>query len=97
MEGCVIVSEPDVARLESVAVLLRALSYPPRLRIAMAIRDRALTPRGLSTALPMETTTVAHHLRHLRHAGVVRRERRGSSVVYVIAPGAGRLLDLLFG
>ena len=88
--------QPSRPTVEAAAALLRALSYLPRLQIALQVKPRESTPSDLGAQLSMEQPALAHHLRHLRTAGVVRRQRRGSHVVYTIAPGIGEVLDAAF-
>jgi ArsR family transcriptional regulator len=87
---------PSGQTVEEAATLFRALSHGPRLRIVLSLGQDECTPGDLSTRLTMDLTAVAHHLRQLRTAGVVRRQRRGSHVFYRIAPGVATLLDAAF-
>ena len=95
-DGRAVPDQPTRQALEATATLLQALSYPPRLQIALYVSRGESTPGDLSPQLAMKSTVLAHHLRHLRTAGVLRRHRQGSHVVYTIAPGVSQLLDAAF-
>jgi DNA-binding transcriptional ArsR family regulator len=90
------IDQPSGQTVEEAANLLRALSHAPRLRIVLSLGQGECTPGDLSTRLTMDPTAVAHHLRQLRTAGAVRRQRRGSHVFYRITPGVATLLDATF-
>ncbi|AGL17056.1 helix-turn-helix transcriptional regulator [Actinoplanes sp. N902-109] len=79
--------------LDRAVVVLRAMAYEHRLHILMLLRDREHTPATLAEAIPADPTAVAHHLRFLRDARLVRRQRRGRNVYYALGgDGTGRLL-----
>jgi DNA-binding transcriptional ArsR family regulator len=83
---------PDA--LAKAVEVLRGMAYEHRLHILVLLRAGAATPSALAEAIPAHSTAVAHHLRHLVNAGLVRRRRTGRRVVYSL-PGeaAGRLID----
>jgi DNA-binding transcriptional ArsR family regulator len=73
---------------------LRGMAYEHRLRILIQLRDGEATPSDLAGAVPAHATAVAHHLRHLVDAGLVRRKRRGRRVFYSLPDeSARRLID----
>jgi DNA-binding transcriptional ArsR family regulator len=68
------------------ARLLAALAAPERLRIVRFLRDG---PRNVSEIAEMLKTTAvnaSHHLAVLRHAGLVRNEKKGRFVQYSLHP-----------
>lgn len=81
-----------------VAPLLRALADPVRLRLMSLIASHAggeacvceLTPK-----FRVSQPTISHHLRVLREAGLVERERRGTWVYYRARPDALEALAML--
>ncbi|MCH8611583.1 ArsR/SmtB family transcription factor [Arsenicicoccus dermatophilus] len=79
-------------RCEEVAASLRAVADPVRLGLlaAIATADGSLCVCALPD-LGVSPSTVSHHLRRLREAGLVRSERRGTWVHYS-PTGAGRIL-----
>ena len=69
---------PDRDEIELAAVL-HALSDPQRLHIVRELaRDSAPRPCG-SIALDVTKSTMTHHFRVLREAGVIRQERVGTT------------------
>ena len=56
-----------------------ALTYPPRLHIARALAaDSAARPCG-SIELGVTKSTMTHHFRVLREAGVINQRREGTT------------------
>ena len=73
---------------------LQGMAYEHRLHILVLLRDGEATPTELSEAVAAHASAVSHHLRHLVHAGLVRRRRRGRQVFYSLPGEAiGRLVD----
>ena len=72
------------------AKIFRALSDPTRLAIYQAIRSGgggAYSPAQLETSISkiaarfaVSLSTVSHHIKELRNAGLVRCEKRGQTV-----------------
>lgn len=87
---------PDAAT--AVAVALKALAEPLRLRMLSAI---AADPRGescvcdLAELADVAQPTVSHHLKVLKDTGMLVAERRGTWVWYRIAPGRQRAVAAL--
>ena len=80
--------------LENAVHFLRGMAYGHRLHLLMLLRDGEQTPGALAEAIQLESTLVAHHLRSLRQAGLIRRQRRGRNVYYALASEAtGRLVQ----
>jgi len=81
----VLEGELDQRQAESLAAVLRALADPARLRLLSLI---AAQPGGEACAchftehLGLAQPTVSHHLKVLREAGVLDRERRGNWLYY---------------
>ncbi|MCY2968284.1 MAG: metalloregulator ArsR/SmtB family transcription factor [Planctomycetota bacterium] len=61
---------------------LKALSEPLRLRIVDLLRAGPLTVTQLADQLASEMVTTSHHLKILKHAGLVQSERRGRCIAY---------------
>ena len=79
--------------LERVVAALRGMAYEPRFRILMMLATVSeSSPADLTDALPLDHTIVAHHLRHLLEARLIRRRRRGRSVLYALTDEATRRL-----
>ncbi len=84
-------------RLESSA--FSALSDPTRRAILKMLRGGSKTAGEIAVAFHLTKPTLSHHFRVLRHAGLVRAERRGTNVVYTLQTNvledlATELLDL---
>jgi len=70
---------PTVEQLELEAVL-HALSDPQRLRIVQVLADDDLPPRRCgSFDAHVTKSTLTHHFRVLREAGVIRQQEAGTS------------------
>lgn len=70
------------AVLERAVAVLRGMAYEHRLRILVALGDGERTPAGLAEVVPADPTAVAHHLRFLLDARLIRRRRHGRNVLY---------------
>lgn len=67
------------------ARVFRALGHAARLQIAEALADGEHCVNDLRELVGSSWSTVSQHLAVLRHAGVVRSEKRGNQVVYQLA------------
>lgn len=77
-----------------------ALADPTRRAILKVLRGGSRTAGEIAEAFDLSKPTLSHHFRILRSAGLVRAERRGTSVVYtlqsnVVEDVAAELLDLV--
>ncbi len=75
--------------IEKLAEIFKALSDPTRLRLikSLSINEGALCVNALSHMLGVTQSAVSQHLRVLRQAGLVRGERRGNFVHYLLEKG----------
>ena len=78
--------------LERAVVVLRGMAYEHRLHILMLLRAGEQTPGDLAEAISADATAVAHHLRFLKDARLIRRQRRGRRVFYTLHSEALRQL-----
>lgn len=69
---------PTVEELELEAVL-HALSDPQRLRIVRVLADEPVPRRCGSFDAHVTKSTLTHHFRVLREAGVIRQQEAGTS------------------
>lgn len=89
-------SPPAVARLRDrldsnrSSRLLGALAEPARLRIIQCLERGPRTVTEVRQALASPLANISHHLQQLRHAGLVRAQRRGRNVIYSLTPGLFR-------
>jgi ArsR family transcriptional regulator len=87
----------DAQRL---AAALKTLADPARLRLLSLIQaqpDGEACVCHLTEPLGLSQPTVSHHLKVLREAGLVERERRGSWAYYRVIPEPLTLLRELLG
>lgn len=76
---------------EDLAVVLRALADPTRVRLLQYLAQSesgTACACHLPDALGITQPTLSHHLRKLRGAGLVGRERRGRWAHYTVRPEA---------
>ena len=87
--------EPAAAR--ELAAIFKALGDPTRVSIVNRLAcGEACCVCDLTDAFELSQPTVSHHLRILRHAGLVAAERRGTWAYYRLVPEAiERLHDVL--
>ena len=72
----------DTFQSQSCADQLKALSEPIRLRIIDILRHGEMTVGDIAEFLETELVIVSHHLKILKHAGLVEVERDGRFMVY---------------
>lgn len=61
-----------------------ALSDPTRREILRVLRAGSLPAGEIAEAFHLSKPTLSHHFRILKAAGLVRSERRGTSIVYTL-------------
>ena len=71
--------------MDSVAVVLRALSNASRLRITMALLNTELSVATLEETLEIKQPNLSQQLAELRKAGILQARRSAKSVFYSIA------------
>ncbi|HEX5136499.1 MAG TPA: metalloregulator ArsR/SmtB family transcription factor [Planctomycetota bacterium] len=82
---------------EVAVAALGALAHDSRLRVfRMLVRKgpEGVAPGEISEQLGIPGSTLSFHLRHLVHAGLIRPERRGRSLLYTLR--AEKLSELLW-
>ncbi|WP_052390843.1 ArsR/SmtB family transcription factor [Streptomyces sp. NRRL B-24484] len=77
-DACVPLPEPAVGEIRLEAVL-HALADPVRLRIVSSLAGCTDQVNCLAFDVPVAKSTLTHHFRVLREAGVIRQVRRGTS------------------
>ena len=89
---CEPVVYPDVAREDALrmAEVAKALGDPIRLQLVDVLRRHAgkVCVCELVPLFPIAQSTLSHHLKKLREAGIVDSERRGLWAYYYVTPGA---------
>jgi ArsR family transcriptional regulator, arsenate/arsenite/antimonite-responsive transcriptional repressor len=87
-ESSALLSEEHAARL---APVFKALGDPVRLRLLSLIAagaDGEVCVCELTPAFDLSQPTISHHLKLLRQAGLIDRERRGTWVHYRLTDAA---------
>ena len=90
----------SAAEATDMAVKLKALADPVRLRLFSAIASREggeACVCDISDAVEVSQPTVSHHLKVLRDAGLLTSQRRASWVYYTVVPQALACLAVLLG
>lgn len=77
---------------QRLAQLFKVLSADKRVRLLELLMKQTLCVGALSTRLKISQGAVSQHLRILRDAGLVRPERRGNRVHYLVDAEAFRKL-----
>jgi ArsR family transcriptional regulator, arsenate/arsenite/antimonite-responsive transcriptional repressor len=77
----------------------QALADPTRRAILSLLRKGSRTAGELAAEFALSKPTLSHHFRVLETAGLVRSERRGTSIVYTLQSNvledlASELLDM---
>ena len=87
----------DNPHVGELADLLRLLGDHSRLRVVLACSAGPLAVGDIAARLGMGPSLVSHHLRLLKAARLLKAERRGKQVFYVLADDHVRsvLSDLL--
>lgn len=65
-----------------------ALADVTRREILRLLRDGSRSAGGIAEAFQLSKPTISHHLKVLAEAGLVRSERRGTSLVYTLQSNA---------
>jgi ArsR family transcriptional regulator, arsenate/arsenite/antimonite-responsive transcriptional repressor len=68
--------------------ILKAAGDPTRLRLLNLLRLGSICVCDLTTVLGLPQPTVSRHLAALRHAGLVSDVRKGTRIVYSLAPAS---------
>jgi DNA-binding transcriptional ArsR family regulator len=79
-----------------------ALADPTRRSILRLLRSGSKSAGEIASGFHLTKPTLSHHLRVLKEAGLVRVERRGTSLVYTVQANAleelaTEVLDLVEG
>jgi DNA-binding transcriptional ArsR family regulator len=81
------------ARFEARARIIKAMAHPARLMIVDELSRRERCVCELTGIVGSDISTVSKHLSVLRNAGIVRNEKRGSKVYYILRTPC--ILDLM--
>lgn len=78
-------TRPRPAEFAAAAEVLKALAHATRAMVVVALEDGERCVCDLAELAGCDMSTMSNHLAVLRHAGVVRSQRRGSQVFYALA------------
>jgi ArsR family transcriptional regulator len=83
------------ADVKAEAALFKALADPARVAIlaTLARAEHEVCVCDFTAGLELNQSTVSHHLKLLKDAGLVTSERRGTWGYYSLAPGARARLE----
>jgi ArsR family transcriptional regulator, arsenate/arsenite/antimonite-responsive transcriptional repressor len=74
-------------KLNSAAILFKALAHPARLAILRYLAEIKVCMTGdISDELPLSRTTVSQHLKELKNSGLIRGQVDGVKVNYCLNP-----------
>jgi ArsR family transcriptional regulator, lead/cadmium/zinc/bismuth-responsive transcriptional repressor len=76
---------PTNDEIVELAEMFRLLGEPSRLRIVLACLDQPANVGAMAERLGLSDSLVSHHLRLLRAARLLKAERHGKQVFYVVA------------
>ncbi|GAB2600365.1 hypothetical protein Aab01nite_65320 [Paractinoplanes abujensis] len=83
-----------MTELDRAVDALRGLAYGSRLHIVALLREGEKTPSVLAASIGAHQSAVAHHLRNLVDAGLLRRRRQGRHLFYSLRDEqTARLVD----
>jgi ArsR family transcriptional regulator, arsenate/arsenite/antimonite-responsive transcriptional repressor len=90
------------SKLNSAAVLFKALAHPARLAILQYLAETKVCITGdISDELPLSRTTINQHLTELKNAGLIQGHVDGVKVNYCLDPQKvcemGKVFQELFG
>jgi len=87
-----------VDRAEELAVMLKGIAHPLRLRIVTLLCDRDHTVTELTQRLDVRQSLISQHLSPLRLLGLVNVDRTGGRATYSLGePRLEPLVDCLMG
>lgn len=89
----------DAAQTTALAVRLKALADPTRLRMLdlLAQQPQPLCVCNITSQFELHQPTISHHLRILREAQLINGERRGVWSYYAATDAGKRCLALVRG
>ena len=87
-------TEEETLWLQPRAEAFKALGHPTRLYIARLLREKPYGVGELTALVGSDASTVSKHLAVLRHAGIVRSRKRGTSIHYsLVCECLGAMFD----
>ncbi len=85
-------------KYEQKAEMLKVLSHPCRLCIVKGLINNECNVTTMQECLGLPQSTVSQHLAKLKAAGIIKGERKGLEIKYVVVnQEAADIVKLLFG
>lgn len=81
------------ASRRNAAAVFRAVSDPTRRAILDSLRAGPRAAGAIADAFPVSRPAISRHLRVLRHASLVREEKRGRERLYALNPEPLKAID----
>lgn len=86
-------SSRTAAARRNAAAVFRAVSDPTRRAILDTLRAGPRPAGAIADAFPVSRPAISRHLRVLRHASLVREEKRGRERLYALNPEPLKAID----
>ena len=83
----------DEANIEKVAMCMKALAHPLRLKVIFALNDKELSVQELVDAVGTTQSNVSQHLTIMRDKQILSSRREANQVFYSV--GDCKVLDLV--
>lgn len=80
--GVTEVEHVDASHIAELARAFRALANPTRLKMLLFLKERERYCGDMVKLFPLSQSTVSHHLKTLKDAGLVLVEERGTATCY---------------
>lgn len=78
--------EIDVAKLELMADILKAISHPIRLEVLKLLQDKeVLSVSELRNQIDVEQSLLSHHLTKMKDKRILKTHREGRYIFYALA------------
>ena len=85
-------------QIAGLAVLLKSISHPFRLKILCLLQDKEMTVGEISKAINTTDANISQHLSILRHQGIVGSRKQANFIYnHIIDDRFTRLIDTLQG
>jgi ArsR family transcriptional regulator, arsenate/arsenite/antimonite-responsive transcriptional repressor len=94
--SCCTPSSGETAQVVILALILRVVSEESRLRLLCILRQGEHCVNDLIEHVGLSQSLTSHHLKDLKTAGLVTRDKRGLYAYYSLTSEGMRITDLLF-
>ena len=94
--SCCSPSSTESRQVESLSALLQLTSESSRLKILCILRQGAHCVCEIMEHVDMSQSLISHHLKDLKHAGIVSHEKRGLRAYYSLTEKGRTMTNILF-